>query len=268
MAAGAQQAHLETILDYFHAKARQRSEVIGLSPLTLYLHLTSHFSEDSVALPDAPGNEDVSAVLPQVNAYFTHRRRTPRIQFVDSQCPSMEGQLTENGYTLDEKLPLLTCTPTQLQPPARRAPLELTVFTADSAEELLVEGWQLNIEGFNGRRPTSSTGDANLFRQMLGTGRAYSAHVEGVGVGAGMFYEPVGGVAEIVGITTLRPFRRRGVASTLTAEITAAAFDAGAEIAFLVAASPEAVRVYLRLGYEFHGHLITMSYPLKADSPS
>lgn len=263
----AQQAHLETILDYFHAKARQRSEVIGLSPLTLYLHLTSHFSEDSVALPDAPGNEDVSAVLPQVNAYFTHRRRTPRIQFVDSQCPSMEGQLTESGYTLDEKLPLLTCTPAQLQPPVQRAPLKVTVVTADSAEELLAEGWRLNAEGFNGRRPTSSAGDVSSFRQILGTGRAYSAHVEGVGVGAGMFYEPVGGVAEIVGITTLRPFRRKGVASTLTAEITAAAFEAGAELAFLVAASPEAVRVYLRLGYEFHGHLVTMTHTARVDVP-
>lgn len=262
-----QSTHLNAILDYLHAKARQRSEVIGIPPLTLYLHLSSFIAEDSVTLPDAPISEDITVLLPQVNEYFLHRRRTPRIQFVDRQCPQMEMQLTYANYTLDEKLPLLVCTPQQFQSPQSPTQLTLIEVTADSTDALLAEGWRLNNEGFNERKDNATENDIALFRQMLGRGRAFSAYAEGVGVGAGMLYAPIDGVSEIVGITTLPPYRRRGIASTLTAAITSSAFAQGAALTFLVAASPEASRVYLRVGYEFVGHLVTMIHQPVRDVP-
>ncbi len=256
---------LDQILDYLHGRARLQSEVIGVSPFTLYLHLSSRTVEDSVALPNTPFSEDVGPILSQVDAFFANRRRMPRIQFLDRQCPGLEESLSAAGYELDEKFPMLGCVPGQLRMPERTPPISVTVFNADSPDDLVAEGWMLNTQGFNGHASTPTADDVAFFRRMLGRGCAFSAHVEDVGVGAGMFNEPLAGVTEIAGITTLPPFRGLGIASALTATITASAFEAGATLAFLVAASPEAGRIYLRLGYEFYCHLVTMIKPLSEE---
>lgn len=251
----------DRILDYLHARARQQCEVIGVPPFTLYLHLTSPMAEDSVALPNAPFQAAVAWMLPQVDSFFARRRRMPRIQFLDGQCPGLEENLTDAGYVLDEKFPLLGCEPCALRMPTPTVPMTVTTVNADSPDDLVAENWVLNTEGFTGRAATATDNDVAFYRRVLGRGRAFSAYVDGVGVGAGMFHEPLMRVSEIAGITTLPAYRGKGIASALTALVTAAAFDAGVSLAWLVAASPEASRIYLRLGYEFYGHLVTLIKP-------
>ncbi|MCB0115918.1 MAG: GNAT family N-acetyltransferase [Caldilineaceae bacterium] len=252
---------LDRILDYLHARARQQCEVIGVAPFTLYLHLTSPIGENNVALPDAAFQDDISAILPQIDAFFSHRGRTPRIQFLDRQYPALEDSLTAAGYMLDEKLPVLVCTPEDLHMPTHMPPITVTAVDAESSDELVAEGWLLNNEGFTGRVAVATADDVSFYRRVLGKGSAFSAYLDGVAAGAGMFHEPLVGVTEIAGITTLPAFRGKGIASAVTAHVTAAAFGAGVSLAYLVAASPEASRIYLRLGYEFCGHLVTMINP-------
>jgi predicted GNAT family acetyltransferase len=64
-----------------------------------------------------------------------------------------------------------------------------------------------------------------------------------------MFTEIHEGVTELVGITTLSPFRRRGIAAALTAYMTLIAFQQGATLVFLIAANAQAGRVYERAGF-------------------
>jgi predicted GNAT family acetyltransferase len=61
------------------------------------------------------------------------------------------------------------------------------------------------------------------------------------------------GVTELVGITTLGPFRRRGIAASLTAYMTDQALAHGATTVFLTAANEPAGRVYERVGFRFEG---------------
>ncbi len=64
-----------------------------------------------------------------------------------------------------------------------------------------------------------------------------------------MFNPPIAGLAELVGITTLEPYRRRGIAAFLTAHMTQVAFAQGVDTVFLTAADERAGRVYERVGF-------------------
>jgi predicted GNAT family acetyltransferase len=64
-----------------------------------------------------------------------------------------------------------------------------------------------------------------------------------------MYTAPFDGVAEIVGLATLQPYRRRGIASKLTAQAVQGALEQGTEFVALVAADERAGRVYERVGF-------------------
>jgi predicted GNAT family acetyltransferase len=106
---------------------------------------------------------------------------------------------------------------------------------------------------------------AESFRQSLTTSRGFTARLEGQAVGAGMFDVIHEGITELVGITTLAPFRRRGIATFLTAFATHIAFAQGAKAAFLVPENEQAGRVYERVGYRLHGNVVV--YTIEATSP-
>jgi hypothetical protein len=250
---------LARILAYLHARSQQKHEVIGVPPFTLYLHLSSSALEDNVALPNPSPTEDVNPALERLTLFFENRNRIARIQFLDQQTPELAAYLIAAGYTMDEKLPVLYCVPGQLRQPDSVPSLQISVLDDRAPDHLLAEGWTLNALGFDAGAKAATPEDVDAFRPMLVRGRAFSAHLASVGVGAGMFNEPLEGVAELVGITTLHPFRRKGIATTLTASMTAVAFETGATLAFLVAVSPEASRVYMRIGYQFCGHLVTFT---------
>jgi predicted GNAT family acetyltransferase len=88
-----------------------------------------------------------------------------------------------------------------------------------------------------------------VFRQSLILSRAFLARLHGQPVAAGMFTEIHGELTELVGITTLESFRRRGIASALTAYMTRIAFQQGATQVFLIAANAQAGRVYECVGF-------------------
>ena len=63
-------------------------------------------------------------------------------------------------------------------------------------------------------------------------------------------------LAEVAGIATLEPFRRRGVASVLTSEAVRTAFVQGVAVALLTAADEHAGRVYERIGFRPYATLL------------
>jgi len=84
---------------------------------------------------------------------------------------------------------------------------------------------------------------------MMGEGRAYVAMLEGQPVGVGMYTAPFDGLTEIVGLATLEPYRRKGIATKLTAQAVESALGQGAEEVALVAADDRAGRLYQRVGF-------------------
>jgi GNAT superfamily N-acetyltransferase len=76
------------------------------------------------------------------------------------------------------------------------------------------------------------------------------ARVDGHPAGVGSFTAPLDGLVEVAGIGTRPAFRRRGVATAVTARTVEMAFAQGVEIACLSAADERAGRVYERVGFQ------------------
>jgi len=89
-------------------------------------------------------------------------------------------------------------------------------------------------------------------RERIAAGRMVLAIAErepdGV-VGSGA-YQPVGEVAEIVGVATLPVVRRQGVATVVSALLASSAFAGGAALVVLSAGSEDIARVYAASGFQ------------------
>jgi ribosomal protein S18 acetylase RimI-like enzyme len=82
--------------------------------------------------------------------------------------------------------------------------------------------------------------------------------LDGVSAGAGLFTVPKFGMTEIAAVAVLTEFRRRHVASTMGADLTARAFALGLR-PFLQCETANESRLYGKLGYRTVGELVTMS---------
>ena len=76
-----------------------------------------------------------------------------------------------------------------------------------------------------------------------------------------MFNPPHASVTELLGIATVDDFRRRGVASYLSAYAASVAFERGVELVYLSTKNPAARRVYERLGFRPHAVLLFYADP-------
>jgi ribosomal protein S18 acetylase RimI-like enzyme len=71
----------------------------------------------------------------------------------------------------------------------------------------------------------------------------------------------VDGVAELYGVVTDPPFRRRGVAATICSALIERLFDDGGTLVFLDAENPGAQALYERLGFHRIGARLTYTEP-------
>jgi ribosomal protein S18 acetylase RimI-like enzyme len=126
------------------------------------------------------------------------------------------------------------------------------VITLDSSSPLglVKESLLTNERGFDPKFVGMVTdADTVAYRRRLTSARVFLAKLAETPVGAGMFVEPFDGVTELSGITTLEPFRRRGVGAALTARAVVEAFSQGVDLVFLTTANGDARRVYEHLGF-------------------
>jgi len=76
---------------------------------------------------------------------------------------------------------------------------------------------------------------------------------DGTCAGGGQAVPPNDAVSEVAGIAVRTPYRRRGLAGAITAEVTRRLFATGVQIAWLEASGAESGRVYERVGYRSAG---------------
>jgi GNAT superfamily N-acetyltransferase len=245
------------IQNYLHFKARPRREVVEIGAFVLYLQMGTQQADDSAAIPSTPDVTLGRETLAAIEQFFARRMQTPRFQFLDAYAPQLRPALYEDGYECSEWLPVLICLPDQVQYPDFAPLLEFTTASAQSSLVKVAEGWNINARGFDPKAAMGTSEEIEAFRQTLVTARSFTARWGGEGVAAGMFTEIEDRVTELAGITTLEPYRRCGIASALTAYMTQMAFDHGATLTFLMAASSAASRVYQRVGYTHVAHLMT-----------
>jgi ribosomal protein S18 acetylase RimI-like enzyme len=209
------------------------------------------------AMPDHPLRGDFNEALRRVEEVCAAHEAKARFRFLHSFAPEVAPALRAFGYEESESWPILLCTPETFREAEPVVGLEMVTVSHDSAIEDVKENWNTNALGFDMNAALATDEEAEAFRQRLEGCLGFTARLNGQAVSAGMYNPIRHGVTKIVGVTTLAPFRRRGVATYLTAFATQAAFAHGAQGVFLIPADAQAYRVYERIGYGLYSSLVT-----------
>lgn len=199
------------------------------------------------AIPDdgaEPSAADVDAMI----AVFTDAGRTPRLEFLPSVAPAVEASLVARGLAVEERLPLMTCTPTTVRALAAPPGMSLAVPTKDST---MLSMTSLQHEIFQDPQPIDAESIARLRSTVERGGHALVATdvARGALIGAAHTVVPVGIATEVVGVAVAPSHRRRGLAAAMVSALARRCFDGGLTTAFLEAA-PGADGAYRNAGFE------------------
>jgi predicted GNAT family acetyltransferase len=139
---------------------------------------------------------------------------------------------------------------------------DVTVVTLDSPSPLdpVRESIQINECRFDPSfRGRVTDAVAEAYRARLVDARAFLAYLDGEPAGAGMIDQPVGGVTELSGVTTIEPFRRRGVATALTGCAVKEAFSQRIDVVFLTTLNQAVERIYQGVAFRHVGAMILVA---------
>lgn len=207
-----------------------------------------------------PGAADVAALI----AAFRERGLRPRLEFAPGTAPAVEPALRASGFTTEEEHVYLVCAPDTLTTPSDPAGPVVEVPHHD-AEFTAIDA--ALSAAFGDVFPASAEGAARLRRteEDGGAVRFVRAPDGGVAGGAGVS-APAVGTCELWGVGTRPAFRGRGIAGAVTAALTRAMFERGAESVWLEYSGDGSRRVYERLGYRPRGRRLYLT--LGEDSQS
>ncbi|MEO3745241.1 GNAT family N-acetyltransferase [Plantactinospora sp. B5E13] len=225
--------------------------VFGLDPTTTSPHINYATPRPGTAVTEA----DVTALV----AAFRAAGRKPRLEYVTSCAPGLEVLLTAAGFTVEARHTYLLCTPDTLRTPPTPDRLDLHEPATDPQRAALISAQN---EAFGGD-PVATEADVTRLRRMQGNGgvAVMALTDDGTCAGGGGAVPPADAVSEVAGIAVRTPYRGRGVAGAITAEITRRLFTAGAEAAWLEASGEDSWRVYQRVGYQPAGERLYIALP-------
>lgn len=239
----------------FAASQQRDTEKIGPFLATFSPHNDNPYL--NYAIPDEGATPSVADVNGLIAAY-SGRGRKPRLEYVAKLAPAVEETLISAGFTIEGRLPLLTCTPGSEK--SLPVPPEIELIVPVSEAEMFATVVAQN-EAYGEGAPSPEDVDS-LRKSLAAGGIAVLARVAATGepAGAGMCTVPANQTTEIAGIGVRVPFRRRGIAGALTARLVREAFDAGVAVAFLMTLHEEEFRVYTRAGFCAIGEILHISH--------
>ncbi|MFJ2957942.1 GNAT family N-acetyltransferase [Streptomyces sp. NPDC087270] len=226
--------------------------VVGFDPAT-----SSPYVNYATPLPGAePTAADVAALV----GAFRDRGLKPRLEFAPDRAPEVEPALRAAGFGVEAVHEYLVCEPGALSMPPSAGGLTGPLVAAPTTEQEYAAIDAALSEAFEGEFAASAEGVARLRRtQENGGAVRFVSAPEGGCAGGGSCSAPAVGTAELAGIGTRPAFRRRGIGAAVTAALTAAMFEQGAESVWLEYSGDGSRRVYERLGYSPQGTRLYMA---------
>ncbi|MCP4540905.1 MAG: GNAT family N-acetyltransferase [Chloroflexi bacterium] len=237
---------------YLRHNARQQYDVVPVPPFTLFFHPSDPLAYFNYAIPDGPtSGQDLHEPLTTLRATFAVRDRQSRFEFIQEFAPHLAPALCAAGFVQEACQQLMICTPETYCPtPDVITGLTITTLTDSSPTTDVQAFLTTQRQGFNPNDATQATEqEAERFLQELCGGAAFLARLDGQPAGVAMLTPPFDAITEAVGIATHESFRRKGVASALTAQAVRVAFDQGVKVVCLTAADERAGRLYERAGF-------------------
>ncbi|WP_439427659.1 GNAT family N-acetyltransferase [Micromonospora sp. LA-10] len=234
----------------------RRPAPVEVGPFVLGLDPTTTSPYVNYATP-RPGAAVTAADVTTLVAAFRAADRTPRLEYVTGCAPDLEALLTAAGFVVEARHTYLLCVPATLVSPPVPDRFRLCEPGADPLRAALIS---VQNEAFGDDSVASEADVARLRHQQDAGGVAVMALTEDGGcAGGGGAAAPAGAVSEVAGIAVRAPYRRRGLASAITAEVTRRLFGASTEVAWLEAGGEDSWRVYERVGYRPGGQRLYLA---------
>ena len=247
----------------FIRESRRAQDLPRVGAFVLLLSSATRLRFLNYAMPDDgadPGDAEVSALV----AAFRAADRMPRVEFLPSVAPAVEARLAAHGWSVEDRLPLMTCTATTVRD--LRVPEGVAV-DAPSDDAALLEMARLQHDVFDDPEPADERTLTRLRGVLSRGGHALIArdndshHI----VGAAQSGPAAGGATEVVGVAVAASHRRRGLAGAMVSSLARHGFDSGLATVFLEAA-PGADGAYRNAGFLRTSTSVHMSLASDADA--
>ena len=217
-------------------------------PFTIGLDAHSDDPMRNYAVPDhdaCPSAGDIDALI----TLFRRSNRIPRLEYIEEDAPRTWPTLAAAGFTIERRTPVMTATPaTRLIP---RSPAGITIRPA-AGDADLASAAAVQHHAYQMPHPPGAHDVARLTRLTGRGGLVAIAVDESSGTVAGTGLIDVAGdrptAGELAAVGVLAPFRRRGIASALSAHLARTAHSQGISLDFLEA-EPEEEQIYRHTGF-------------------
>ena len=215
-------------------ESRRARDLPRVGPFALLLTEATRLRFLNYAIPDDgadPDDSDVAALV----AAFRAADRMPRVELLPSVAPALESRLTATGWTVEDRLPLMTCTTRSVRD---LPPPDGIVMATPSNDATLLEMARLQHRIFDDPEPPDERTVTRLRDSLNRGGRALVSldpETRQV-VAAAQSGPPAEGATEVVGVVVAPAHRRRGLGAALVSSLAHQGFDAGLSTVFLEAA--------------------------------
>jgi ribosomal protein S18 acetylase RimI-like enzyme len=217
-------------------------------PFTVGLDPHSDDPMRNYAVPDhgaCPGAGEIDALI----TFFRHSYRVPRLEYIEEDAPRVWPALAAAGFTIERRTPVMTATPgTRLTP---RSPDGIIIRQPTSDADLTAAA-AVQHHAYQMPSPPGPHDIARLTRLTQRGGLVAIAVYESSGTVTGTGLIDVTGdhpaIGELAAVGVLTAFRRRGIASALSAHLARTAHSQGISLVFLEA-EPEEEQIYRRTGF-------------------
>jgi ribosomal protein S18 acetylase RimI-like enzyme len=227
-------------------ESRKGRDLSRVGPFLILFTPATKLTFLNYAIPDDDADPSVAEIETLIAA-FRDADRMPRLEFLPTAAPALEAALVGAGFTVEGRLPLMTCT--------SKTVLDIPVpdgvsFGEPSDAPTLLAMVQLQHDIFEDPEPvderTVARARANLDRGGRGV---VCADLETPAVvGAAQVGVPAGGATEVVGVVVAPSHRRRGIAAAMVSALARQSFAAGLATVFLEVA-PGAGGAYANAGF-------------------
>jgi ribosomal protein S18 acetylase RimI-like enzyme len=241
-------SHIPTLIAAYMRAAASTRPGSRTGPFTTGIDPHSDDPMRNYAVPDhgaCPGAGDIDTLI----TFFRHGHRVPRLEYIEEDAPRAWPALAAAGFTLERRTPVMIATPlTRLTP---RSPAGITIRQATSDADLTAAA-TVQHHAYQMPSPPGPHDIARLTRLTQRGGITAIAVDETSGTVAGTGLIDVTGdrpaVGELAAVGVLTAFRRRGIASALSAHLARTAHSQGISLVFLEA-EPEEEKIYRRTGF-------------------
>ncbi|WP_406639513.1 GNAT family N-acetyltransferase [Amycolatopsis sp. WGS_07] len=235
---------------YVRATAPLGRDTERIGPFLATFAQDSSHPMENYAIPD-DGAQPSSADIARLISAYQQRNLLPRLEFFTEAAPAVEAALVAEGFTLERRVPVMTCGPEDRVDCVVPEHFQLREPSSDDEFRRLRSVQNVAF----GEPPEVSDGDVERNREHL---TVLAEHGETI-VGGGIALDIVSGTTEIVGIAVSTEHRGQGLAAAITAHLTRLAHERGARTAFLTPGDVGIGTVYRRVGYRVAGECVHLS---------